>query len=78
MSHEKHDTLNWLNLADKFARDGDPKGMRACAKELWQLDAENMDGAAIMANIPRSSLPEPLDALNTTDIHHTIHHYLHR
>lgn len=49
MSHEKHDTLNWLNLADKFARDGDPKGMRACAKELWQLDAENMDGAAIMA-----------------------------
>ena len=49
MSHEKHDTLNWLNLADKFARDGDPKGTRACAKELWQLDAENMDGAAIMA-----------------------------
>lgn len=49
MSHEKRDTLNWLNLANKFARDGDPKGMRACAKELWQLDGENMEGAALMA-----------------------------
>ena len=44
-----HDTLNWLNLADKFASEGDPKGMRACARELWQLDAESMDGAAVMA-----------------------------
>ena len=46
MNHEK---LNWLKLADKFAVDGDPKGMRACAKELWQLDPSSMDGAAIMA-----------------------------
>jgi len=29
-----HDALNWLSLADKFAAEGDPKGMRACAKEL--------------------------------------------
>ncbi len=46
MNHEK---FNWLNLADKFATDGDPKGMRACAKELWQLDPSSMDGAAVMA-----------------------------
>ena len=46
MDHEK---FNWLNLADKFATDGDPKGMRACAKELWQLDPSSMDGAAVMA-----------------------------
>lgn len=44
-----HDVLNWLNLADKFAADGDPKGMRACAQELWNMDAESMDGAAVMA-----------------------------
>ena len=46
MNHEK---LNWLKLANKFATDGDPKGMRACAKELWQLDPSGMDGAAVMA-----------------------------
>ena len=45
----EHDTLNWLNLADKFASDGDLKGMRACARELWEIDAESMDGAAVMA-----------------------------
>ena len=45
----EHETLNWLNLADKFASDGDPKGMRACARELWNIDAESMDGAAVMA-----------------------------
>ena len=46
MNREK---LNWLKLANKFAMDGDPKGMRACAKELWQLDPSGMDGAAVMA-----------------------------
>ena len=45
----EHDTLNWLSLADKFAADGDPNGMRACARELWDMDAESMDGAAVMA-----------------------------
>lgn len=44
-----HDALNWLSLADKFAEDGDPKGMRACARELWEMDAESMEGAAVMA-----------------------------
>ena len=44
-----HDALNWLSLADKFAAEGDPKGMRACAKELWDMDADSMDGAAVMA-----------------------------
>lgn len=44
-----HDALNWLILADKFAADGDPKGMRACARELWEMDADSMDGAAVMA-----------------------------
>ena len=41
--------LNWLSLADKFAADGDPNGMRACARELWDIDAESMDGVAVMA-----------------------------
>ena len=45
----EQETLNWINLADKFARDGDPKGMRACARELWNINAESMDGPAIMA-----------------------------
>ena len=44
-----HEVLNWLNLADKFAADGDPKGMRACARELWEVDADSMEGAAVMA-----------------------------
>lgn len=44
-----HEALNWLALADKFAADGDPKGMRACARELWEMDADSMEGAAVMA-----------------------------
>ena len=47
MNHEK---LNWLKLADKFAVDGDPKGMRACAKELWQL-APSGSAARYMASV---------------------------
>jgi len=44
------ESVNWLNLADKFAADGDPKGMRACARELWESDARSkMEGAAVMA-----------------------------
>lgn len=45
----EQERLNWLSLADKFAGDGDPKGMRACAQELWSLDPASMDGAAVMA-----------------------------
>ncbi|MBR3458964.1 MAG: hypothetical protein IKH16_12555, partial [Selenomonadaceae bacterium] len=41
--------LNWLMLADKFASDGDPRGMRACARELFDLDARLADGPAVMA-----------------------------
>ncbi|MBQ1875242.1 MAG: hypothetical protein II145_00780 [Selenomonas sp.] len=44
------ETVNWLNLADKFAADGDPQGMRACARELWESDARSkLEGAAVMA-----------------------------
>ncbi len=41
--------LNWLMLADKFASEGDPRGMRACARELFDLDARLADGPAVMA-----------------------------
>ena len=41
--------LNWLMLANKFALDGDPRGMRACARELFDLNPNSADGPAIMA-----------------------------
>lgn len=41
--------LNWLTLANKFADDGDPRGMRACARELFDLDNNSPDGPAVMA-----------------------------
>ena len=41
--------LNWLALADKFAADGDPRAMRACARELFELNKNKADGPAIMA-----------------------------
>lgn len=44
------DRTNWLNLADKFAEEGDPRGMRACARELWEGSARGkLEGAAVMA-----------------------------
>lgn len=45
----EQEVLNWLKLADKFANDGDFKGMRACAREILNLDAESAEGLAIMA-----------------------------
>lgn len=42
--------LNWLLLADKFASEGDPRGMRACARELFDLDPGIADGPAVMAD----------------------------
>ena len=36
-------------MADKFARDGDPRAMRACARELYELNKSKADGPAIMA-----------------------------
>ena len=41
--------LNWLALADKFAADGDPRAMRACARELFELNKNKADGPAVMA-----------------------------
>ena len=41
--------LNWLVLADKFAQDGDPRAMRACARELYELNKNKADGPAVMA-----------------------------
>jgi len=41
--------LNWLMLAGKFAMDGDPRGMRACAREIFELDQASADGPAVMA-----------------------------
>ena len=44
-----NEKLNWLVLADRFAKDGDPRAMRACARELFDLDNKLADGPAIMA-----------------------------
>lgn len=44
-----NERLNWLALADKFAKDGDPRAMRACARELFELNKNKADGPAIMA-----------------------------
>ena len=44
-----NERLNWLALADKFAQDGDPRAMRACARELFELNKNKADGPAIMA-----------------------------
>ena len=41
--------LNWLTLAEKFVADGDPRAMRAVARELFDLDKNSADGPAIMA-----------------------------
>ena len=41
--------LNWLMLAEKFVADGDPRAMRAVARELFDLDKKSADGPAIMA-----------------------------
>lgn len=40
---------NWLVLADKFARQGDFRGMRAAAREVLSEEADNVDALAIMA-----------------------------
>ena len=44
-----NEILNWLVLAYKFAADGDPKAMRACAREIWSIDDKTADGPAVMA-----------------------------
>ena len=41
--------LNWIALAYKFLADGDAQGMRAAAREVFDLDGGATDGAALMA-----------------------------
>jgi len=41
--------LNWLMLAEKFVAEGDPRAMRAVARELFDLDKNSAEGPAIMA-----------------------------
>ena len=41
--------LNWLVLAEKFASDGDPRAMKAVARELFDFDRNSAEGPAIMA-----------------------------
>ena len=43
------DKQNWLSLADKFAEQGDLRGMRAAAKEVLAMDPEDLDGLSIKA-----------------------------
>ena len=44
-----NERLNWLTLAEKFASDGDIRAMRACAREIYEMDKSLADGPAIMA-----------------------------
>lgn len=39
----------WLTLSNKFAREGDFRGMRACAREVLERLPEDADGLAVMA-----------------------------
>lgn len=39
----------WLETAARFFRDGDYKGMRACAREILTHDSEDVDGQALFA-----------------------------
>ncbi len=39
----------WLTLSNKFAREGDFRGMRACAQEVLDRSPEDADGLAVMA-----------------------------
>lgn len=39
----------WLETAARFCRDGDFKGMRACAREILAHDLDDVDGQALFA-----------------------------
>lgn len=39
----------WLETAARFFRDGDYKGMRACAREILNHDPDDVDGQALFA-----------------------------
>ena len=47
--HAEEEKLSWLKLASKFAADGNPKGMRACAQELDKIAAGDIDALAVKA-----------------------------
>ena len=40
---------DWIVTADRFIDDGDPRGARACAHEIFALDGESADGFALLA-----------------------------
>ena len=43
------DKENWIGIANRFANQGDFRGMRASAKEILQIVPEDADAYAIMA-----------------------------
>ena len=40
---------DWIATADRFIDDGDPRGARACAEEIFALDPTSLDGLSIRA-----------------------------
>ena len=44
-----NERLNWLTLVEKFVADGDIRAMRACAREIYEMNKNLADGPAIMA-----------------------------
>ncbi|MBR1579654.1 MAG: hypothetical protein IJ668_04065 [Selenomonadaceae bacterium] len=43
------DVSDWLATAERFIDDGDPRGARACAHEILELDEKSADGWALLA-----------------------------
>ncbi len=46
---ENQERNRWIDLADSFYAQGDFRGMRACAREILELDSEDGEGLAILA-----------------------------
>lgn len=46
---ENQERNRWIDLADNFYAQGDFRGMRACAREILELDSEDNEGLAIFA-----------------------------
>ncbi|MBQ9480383.1 MAG: hypothetical protein IJU71_12640 [Selenomonadaceae bacterium] len=43
------DVSDWIATAERFIDDGDPRGARACAHEILELDEQSADGWALLA-----------------------------
>lgn len=43
--------LDWIALADRLIDDGDPRGARACASEILELDQNSIEGLALLAEV---------------------------